>query len=63
MNAAKVLVAGLMLVFTAFLFPTLQTACRVATGDLAVLIQNFPVILLLSEVSALIYLTVEDKLR
>lgn len=63
MNAAKVLFVALMLVFTGFLFPTLQDTCRVATGDIALLIQNFPVILLLSEVTALLYVAVEDKLK
>ena len=61
MNVAKVLVIGLLLAFTAFLFPELQTACSGASGTLAPLIQNFPIILLAIEAGTMILIAWKGK--
>ena len=57
----KILATVLLFVFTAVLFPTLQDACRVATGELSGLIINFPIILLVIEAILPIYFVYEDR--
>lgn len=61
MNIAGVLLSSVLFIFTAFLFPTLNDACAAATGDIAALIQSFPIILLVIESILPVYFALGGK--